>query len=88
MKKRSGFTLIELMIVMAIIAILAVTGLATYTGYIKKARDTVRLSDITTINKALLAAITQTGQSPTTIGDVIIAIKAINNGVLLSDPQV
>ena len=87
MKKRAGFTLIELMIVMAIIAILAVSGLAAYTGYIKKARDTVRITDIANINKALLATITQTGQSPTTIADVIIAIKAINNGVLLSDPQ-
>lgn len=87
MRKHSGFTLIELMIVMAILAILAVSGLAAYTGYIKKARDTVRITDITNINKALLATITQSGQSPTTIADVIVAIKTINNGVLLSDPQ-
>lgn len=43
MHKQSAFTLIELMIVMAIIAILATAGLSAYTGYLKKARDTVRL---------------------------------------------
>jgi type IV pilus assembly protein PilA len=41
-RKQSGFTLIELMVVMAIIAILATVGLSAYTGYIAKARDTAR----------------------------------------------
>jgi len=36
MKKHSGFTLIELMIAMAIIAILATAGLMAYSGYLKK----------------------------------------------------
>jgi type IV pilus assembly protein PilA len=43
MKKQSGFTLIELMVVMAIIAILATAGLTAYSNYRKKARDTARL---------------------------------------------
>jgi prepilin-type N-terminal cleavage/methylation domain-containing protein len=42
MKKRSGFTLIELMVVMAIIAILATAGLTAYSNYLKKARDSSR----------------------------------------------
>ena len=72
---------------MAIIAILATSGISTFTGYLKKARDTNRISDVSTINKAVIAAITQTGQSPATIEDVITAIETVNNGMSLSDPQ-
>ncbi len=54
MKKQSGFTLIELMVVMAIIAILATAGLSAYTGYIKKARDTTRIADLSAINTIVL----------------------------------
>jgi prepilin-type N-terminal cleavage/methylation domain-containing protein len=42
MKKQKGFTLIELMVVMAIIAILATAGLTAYSNYLKKARDSSR----------------------------------------------
>lgn len=38
MKKQSGFTLIELMIVVAIVAILAAIALPAYQTYTKKAK--------------------------------------------------
>ncbi|MGL5326449.1 MAG: pilin, partial [Aeromonas sp.] len=40
MKKQSGFTLIELMIVVAIVAILAAVALPAYQTYTKKAKFT------------------------------------------------
>lgn len=58
-KKRSnidlqlGFTLLELMVSITILAILAVVGMASFTGTFAKARDGKAISDIKTISKAL-----------------------------------
>jgi len=86
MKKQSGFTLIELMVVMAIIAILATAGLSAYTGYIKKARDAKRMADITAINTIILSEFGSTGFPPATGALVNTAIKNANNNRRLADP--
>lgn len=52
-KNARGFTLIELMIVISIIAVLSTVGLATYRGVQAKARDGVRKSDLTKLATAL-----------------------------------
>ncbi|QXW30112.1 prepilin-type N-terminal cleavage/methylation domain-containing protein [Aeromonas sanarellii] len=46
MKRQSGFTLIELMIVVAIVAILAAIALPAYQNYTKKAKMTQLVSDL------------------------------------------
>lgn len=53
MPKRFGFTLIELLIVISIIAILVLIGLATYSLFLKSARDAKRQSDLKFIQSAL-----------------------------------
>jgi prepilin-type N-terminal cleavage/methylation domain-containing protein len=51
--KNDGFTLIELMVVIAIIALLASIALIAFTSAQQKSRDTKRLADMTQMNTAL-----------------------------------
>lgn len=53
MPKTKGFTLIELMIAISIIAIMATVGIVIYTGTRASARDAKRRGDLEDIKKAL-----------------------------------
>jgi type II secretion system protein G len=53
LKEQKGFTLLELLIVIVIIAILALLIIPNITSAPKKARDTQRKTDITTLRKGL-----------------------------------
>lgn len=50
--KKSGFTLVELLVVISIIAILSTIGITVYSGVQKTAQDTKRKVDINAIAKA------------------------------------
>lgn len=53
MPKRLGFTLIEILIVVSIIALLSVIGLVIYTQFVRSARDSRRQADLRIIQSAL-----------------------------------
>lgn len=63
-----GFTLVELLVVVAIIAILAVIGLTIFTNLQKGARDARRKADLDTIAKAMEVHFNQTTASGCTSG--------------------
>jgi general secretion pathway protein G len=52
-KNTSGFTIVELLIVIVVIAILATISIVAYNGIQARARDNIRYADAKTIMKAL-----------------------------------
>ncbi len=55
-KKRTGFTLVELLVVIAILAVLASVSVVGYLGFVKKARVSNDISLTTQMNRVLLAS--------------------------------
>lgn len=59
-----GFTLVELLVVIAIIAILAVVGITVYSGVQKGARDAKRKADVDAISQAYESHYLQNDATP------------------------
>ncbi len=78
MKKQSGFTLIELMIVVAIVAILAAVALPAYQNYTKKAKMTELVSATSAQKLAIEVCVQGNGEATCTPG---------SNGILGSTPS-
>ena len=63
--KQSGFTIVELLIVIVVIGILAGLVITTFTGIQQKARNTERQTDIKALHGQLEAYTAQNGRYPT-----------------------
>lgn len=64
---KDGFSLVELLVVITIIAILSVTAYVALGGQTEKARNSRRMQDLTTIQSALeIYALANDGRYPTT----------------------
>jgi|GEM_PF-172343 len=84
---RQGFTLVEVLIVIVVVAILAATSVAAYSGVQGRARDSQRVDDMDSIVKALEMYKIQTGNYPAASSTNTIAsweVSSINPSQFLS----
>jgi general secretion pathway protein G len=65
--RQTGFTIVELLIVIVVIGILAAISIVAYNGVQAKARDSQRISDLKSIVKALEAYKVNNGTYPTPV---------------------
>ncbi len=79
-RRERGFTIVELLIVIVVIAILAAITIVSYNGISTRARYSVMQQDIEAMNKAVLLYYADNGKYPstgTTAGNAIGANPAI-----------
>lgn len=67
--KKKGFTLVELLVVIAIIAILATVSIVGYTAFIDKANDSNATTELSQIKDAVNAAVLDGKESVTVDAD-------------------
>lgn len=65
-QKQSGFTIVELLIVVVVIAILAAITIVSYNGIRQSAQNSQQVAALNTYVKALLAYSSENNQYPTT----------------------
>lgn len=65
--KQRGFTFIEILVVVTIIAVISGVAVATYTTTNRKARDSRRRADLEQVRSALELCRSEAGQYPATV---------------------
>ncbi len=70
-RKDAGFTLIELMIVMTIIAILSTIAIPSFIAYVKKAKEAVLREDLHVMRSAIDSYTNDKQKAPQTLDDMV-----------------
>lgn len=78
-KKTEGFTLVELIVVIAILGILAGVGTVGYSGYIKKAQTAADNQLLAAVNQAFAAACIENGVDHSSITSASIVWNSTND---------
>jgi type II secretion system protein G len=87
LKEQKGFTLLELLIVIVIIGILALLIIPNITSAPKKARDTQRKTDLTTIRKGLEEYFVNNNAYPAALSDLTAASTGPIMKTVPNDPK-
>ncbi len=84
-KRQEGFTIVELLIVIVVIAILATISIVAYSGVQGRARDAKRQADLSTIVKLLEVYHADNGGYPTCSGTgTYVPLSTANSGSMTS----
>lgn len=86
-KAQGGFTLVELLIVIVVIAILAAIVINTFAGVQSKARNTERQTDIKSIASQLEVYYTNTGNYPLGFANITSTVLVGLSPDALKNPQ-
>ena len=70
-KKRHGFTLVELLVVLSILALLLTLAVPKYFTSIEKAKDATLKQDLNTLRESLDKYYADNGQYPKTLDDLV-----------------
>jgi general secretion pathway protein G len=70
-KHDAGFTLVELMIVMAIIGVLAVVAIPSYVGAVRQAREAVLREDLHVMRDAIDSYTADKQKAPQSLDDLV-----------------
>lgn len=70
-KRTAGFTFVELLVVVTIIAVLSGIAMVSFTGTNKNARDAKRKGDLEQIRAALEICRSETGSYPLSVGATV-----------------
>jgi len=76
-KSKKGFTLIELMVVVAIIGILALLGLRLYIGQQRRAKDAITIANASTIHTLIQANLVDRNYAGTAAGAQLAIDEAV-----------
>lgn len=87
MTKKTGFTLIELMIVMGLVMILGTVGLGTFSSAVVKSKDAQRKSDLNQMVKALESFYTDIGRYPLSLAGEDYIHCYVSQGGVVSNPN-
>lgn len=80
LKSPFGFTLVELIVVVTVLAILAAIGFVALSGHLSSARDSARITEVGQISRSVELSAVQNGKYPMPVAAEGVALVSFTGG--------